>query len=197
MSTAILVLAAGSSSRMAPRDKLTEVVDQIPLLRRQTKAACATGHPVFVTLPNGNPARTAALKDLDVTIVYVNNSSQGMSASIATGAAAMPSEMSNLVVLPADMPDITTDDLLAVINASQSSPDQICQGHTAAGQPGHPVAFPKRLFGQLRALQGDRGAKSLLLAEDVKAVPLPFDHAITDLDTPEDWEAWRRNRNRP
>jgi molybdenum cofactor cytidylyltransferase len=42
-------------------------------------------------------------------------------------------------------------------------------------------------------LTGDQGARDLLRAhaDDVRAVVLPARHAVTDLDTPEDWANWR------
>lgn len=44
----ILILAAGASRRMCGQDKLLQVVDGMPLLRRQVLMAQATGHPVCV-----------------------------------------------------------------------------------------------------------------------------------------------------
>jgi CTP:molybdopterin cytidylyltransferase MocA len=45
------------------------------------------------------------------------------------------------------------------------------------------------------ALHGDEGARSVLAAQAsrVRLCPLPLRHAVTDLDTPEDWAQWRLN----
>jgi CTP:molybdopterin cytidylyltransferase MocA len=43
-------------------------------------------------------------------------------------------------------------------------------------------------------LNGDRGARIVLEGETVRVLPLPGRRAVTDLDTPEDWEAWRAGR---
>ena len=61
------------------------------------------------------------------------------------------------------------------------------------GKPGHPVLFGRRFFEDLGALTGDRGAKVVVKEhpEFVVDVPLSGKRALVDLDTPEDWAAWR------
>jgi molybdenum cofactor cytidylyltransferase len=41
------------------------------------------------------------------------------------------------------------------------------------------------------SLHGDQGARAVLAQEDVGLIALPGQNAITDLDTPEAWAAWR------
>ncbi len=95
------------------------------------------------------------------------------------------------MILPADMPELTADDLKTMWAAHQ--PHAIARGTSATGQPGHPVIFPKDLFRELETLRGDEGAKSVLVRhrQRLDLVPLPGEHALTDLDTPEAWAAWR------
>ncbi|MFN5826754.1 MAG: nucleotidyltransferase family protein, partial [Rhodobacterales bacterium] len=61
------------------------------------------------------------------------------------------------------------------------------------GTPGHPVLFPVWALADLAALTGDSGARDLLQTyrNRTELVALPARHAVTDLDTPEDWAAWR------
>ena len=66
MHAAILILAAGSSSRMRGGDKLLEEVAGMPLLARITRAALDTGLPVTVALPPDRPARAGVLDGLAV-----------------------------------------------------------------------------------------------------------------------------------
>jgi hypothetical protein len=89
---AILLLAAGSSSRMRGADKLLERVDGVPLLLRQARVALAAGVPVIVTLPGDRPARTAALAGLDLVTVPVPDAALGLSASIRAGVRAAASK---------------------------------------------------------------------------------------------------------
>ena len=82
---AILILAAGASSRMRGADKLLMQVGSEPLLARIAARACATGQPVLVALPAGDSARRAALTGLPVSLLDVTNPASGMSAGISSG----------------------------------------------------------------------------------------------------------------
>jgi CTP:molybdopterin cytidylyltransferase MocA len=189
----ILIPAAGASSRMRGGDKLLEPVDGTPQLARAAAAALATGCPVAVTLRPDDPTRAAALHDLPVTIIAVPDAASGMSASLRRGAAACPPGHA-LMVLPADMPDLGTADLSAVLAAQTRHPDRILRATAADGTPGQPVLFPPAHLPRFTGLAGDQGARGLLAGQDVGPVRLPGTRAITDLDTPEDWAAWRAQR---
>lgn len=187
----ILILAAGSSSRMAPRDKLLEPVAGQPLLRRVAATAVATGAPVVVVLPPDRPARNAALAGMGVRSVTAPQARDGMAASLTAGLAAVAD--GPVLLLLADLPEITADDLSQVLTARAAHPDMILRGAAQDGTPGHPVLFPAWFRAALLNLTGDQGARDLLRAHaaDVHPVPLPGRHAVTDLDTPADWAAWR------
>lgn len=185
MSVAILLLAAGRSARMRGADKLCVPLDGVPLLRVMALRAVATGWPVYVTLPPNHP-RHDLIGDLDVQIITIDGL---MGDSIAAGLAALPAGTQHALIGLADMPEITTADLCAVADAAQGS-DRIWRG--ACGDiPGHPVALPARLFAMAGIKGRDHGLGRLIAAEDTGLVPLPGQAAITDLDTPEDWAAWR------
>ena len=69
----IIILAAGASSRMRGRDKLLELVEGDPLLRRQAQMVRdVTSGPVIVALPPMPHPRYAVLKGLDVTLSLIH-----------------------------------------------------------------------------------------------------------------------------
>ena len=189
---AILILAAGASRRMGGADKLLEPVNGGTLLSRTVKAACATGHGVWVTLPSSNAQRLASLQTLEAHPVLLTEPDKGMGHSLASGVVALPPDISGVMILPADMPGVSTEDLLQVSEAWAARPDSICRARDETG-PGHPVVFPRRCFEQLMDLRGDQGARDVIAADTqpVLEVTLPGDHATLDLDTPEDWQRWR------
>ena len=193
---AILIPAAGASSRMAPRDKLLEPVGGVPLLRDRALAALATGAPVAVTLPPDRPARREALADLALRIVLVPQAAEGMGRSIAAGAAALGA-VAGLMILPADMPNLGPAELRILLDAFAAEPGAIHRG--ASGDvAGHPVVFPADLVPSLARLGGDEGARGLLRrhAGRVRLHSLPNRAALTDLDTPEAWTDWRSQTGR-
>jgi CTP:molybdopterin cytidylyltransferase MocA len=187
---AILIPAAGASSRMRGKDKLLETVRGQPLLRDRVTLALGTGCAVAVTLPPEAAARRAALDGLNVTLLPVHDAATGMSASLRAGADwAMATGAAALIVLLPDLPDLTESDMSLMLQANDS--ETIFRACDMDGTPGHPVILPARLLPELTQITGDTGARGLLRAHPVTPVPLPGQHATTDLDTPEAWAAWR------
>jgi molybdenum cofactor cytidylyltransferase len=192
---AAIVLAAGASRRMRGRDKLLEPVAGAPVLRRVAEAARASAADEAVAvIPPGDGARRAALEGTGVAIVEAADCADGMAASLRAGLAAVAARADAVVVLLADMPEIGAghiDRLIAAYDPGRSR--EVCRAVAADGRPGHPVLFGRRFFGSLAELTGDRGARDVVRrAQDFVAdVPLEGAAAVTDLDTPEDWAAWR------
>jgi CTP:molybdopterin cytidylyltransferase MocA len=181
----ILIPAAGASSRMRGQDKLLQLIADEPILRRQARMALSLA-PVIVTLRDPDPERRAALDRLMVRVLAIPDAALGMSASFR----AVADIQSAVMVLPADMPDLTGADLASMITAFRAAPDHILRG-SSNGTPGHPVVWPSALVPGFAQLHGDKGARALLRQNPVRLHPLPDANALTDLDTPEDWAAWR------
>jgi CTP:molybdopterin cytidylyltransferase MocA len=194
---AILIPAAGASTRMRGADKLMESVGGETALRRAARMAAATGARVIVTLPDGGPhaaPRRAELTGLGVTAVPVPDAHDGMSASFRAGVRAAGNAEGLMVVLP-DMPEIETEDLAAILEVFAEDPDTPVRAASEDGRPGHPAILPRRLFPDISVLTGDAGARKLFSGEDVTFVHLRGARAVTDLDTPEAWAEWRSRRS--
>lgn len=189
----ILILAAGAGRRMRGTDKLLEPVGGVPLLRHIATQARAVG-PLWVCLPPDAPQRRAVLVGLTCQIVPVPDADQGMSASLRRGVAALPTDAPGVMLVLADMPELSAADFQCMSNSFRTAPDQIHRAVNAQGQPGHPVVFPARLRGALGEVSGDQGARDILRSERVITVPLPGQRATTDLDTPEAWADWRADQ---
>ncbi|MDG4648407.1 nucleotidyltransferase family protein [Roseibacterium sp. SDUM158017] len=187
-----LLLAAGRATRMRGADKLLEPVPaafgERPLLEVMARR-CLRAGATRVVLGPGQDARRALLAPLEVEVVDAPEGA-GMAASIVAGVTGLTDAV--LVVL-ADMPDVTASDLHLLIALSRQAPRAILRAAAQDGTPGHPVLFPADLLGELQALTGDTGARDVLRRHSgrVHLVPLKGRRALTDLDTPEDWAAWR------
>lgn len=189
---AVALLAAGAGRRMRGGDKLLEGVNGVALLRHLATQALAAGlGPVAVTLRTDAPARAAVLAGLAVTSLPVPDADDGMSASLKAAARwAQGLGVDGLMICPADLPELTAEDFTAL--ARSFDPDGPPLRATAQdGTPGHPVLFPARLLPDFATLTGDRGAQPVLRHHPPRHIPLMARHATTDLDTPEDWTAWR------
>ncbi|WP_341365870.1 nucleotidyltransferase family protein [Yoonia sp. BS5-3] len=191
----ILILAAGSSSRMRGGDKLLETVHGMPLLRLQAKRALAVGHPVFVALPDADHPRSDSIADLKVTRLNVPQAAEGMSGTMRGAVAQLPLAPAFMMFL-ADLVALETDDLRQVLAARDAYPEHlIWRGATADGKPGHPIIFDGTLRTDFARLTGDTGGEAIVrpLKSQTHLVPLQGDRARLDLDTPEEWATWRQS----
>ncbi len=189
MKLSVLIAAAGSARRMRGADKLLEPVDGEPILRRQARMALGLGGVVRVTLPvaGQGPNRFRALVGLAVDIKLVPEADTGMAASLRQGA---DMGSGGLMILLPDMPGIGRAEIAAMAEAFSREPGRVLRG-SSQGRAGHPVILPARLVPGLAGLTGDQGAKEIIRGEPPVLIELPEDAAMLDLDSPEDWAAWR------
>jgi len=196
----VVLLAAGAARRMGGADKLLQDVAGEPLLCRAARAALgASVRRVLVVLPPGGAgaARADALEGLDVTRVIADAAAEGMGASLAAGVAALPEDSAAVIVALADMPEVDAaahDALVAAFDPAKAR--EICRAVAPDGTPGHPVLFGRRFHESLADLGGDSGARTVVAGaqEYVHDVPMDSRAPLVDLDTPEDWAAWRAGR---
>ncbi len=197
----IILLAAGQSRRMRGRDKLLEQVDGQPLLRRQAVMARAvTRASVIVALPPRPHPRHEALDGVQITALPVADAARGLNASLSAAVRALPADAPCAMLILADLPDLTETDLCKVADAVDlAGQTRIWRGATQDGTPGHPIIFKAELFAALAALAGDNGGREVVAEHQAQTqlVPLPGNRARQDLDTPEQWTAWRKARNLP
>jgi len=194
----VLLLAAGSSRRMRGRDKLLEIVDGEPLLRRTASAALQSQvERVHVVMQPENAHRDGALEGLDVHRIASPEWQEGMAASIRAGIAGLSRDCDAVIIALADMPEVTAahlDRLAAAYDIGEGR--EICRAVAEDGTPGLPVLFGRRFFETLAGLQGDRGARDVVkdASEFLVDVPTEGQGAVIDLDTPEAWDRWREDR---
>jgi len=194
---AAIILAAGASRRMHGRDKLLEKVDGAPILARIIALAQANCDPVLVCLPPDRPERARLVGAAQAQPIPVSDPARGMGVSLAAGIQSVGESVEEVMVLLGDMPDLTGRDVQILQAAARDNPGALVIRGTDARQiPGHPVIFRRPLFEALSRLQGEDGARALIRAnqQHVVMVALTKSHATTDLDTPEDWAAWRKSR---
>jgi len=191
----IIILAAGQSDRMRGTDKLMEHVEGLPLIRRQAEMARkVTRGKVIIALPPAPHARYDVLGDLNVMLLPVPDADEGMNASLRCAVKALPPGSGAAMIVLADLPELTADDLRTVFQSVDLTLETVIwRGATRDGHPGHPIVFAASQFDALLRLCGDSGGRGVVASAGhrVALVALPDQHARRDLDTPEDWAAWR------
>lgn len=190
MSTGILILAAGSASRMQQPKMLLPFGKGTILshLLEETKAV----HPKLICVVTGyyHTAMLPLLQTEPVMIVYNERWQEGMAGSIKTGLSALleqQPELDSVMVLVSDQPFITRKLLLEMIETQQESGKAIVAAFYN-GVKGTPVLFNKQYFHHLQELQGDKGAKSILQLVPDDIATVDFAEGEMDIDTPEDYE---------
>ena len=177
---------------MRGRDKLLEPVEDQPLLRRQVLAAMTCGCPVVVTLPPDAKARRAALDGLPVALEVVQGATEGLAASLRHAVSLLADGQSLGLLLP-DVPGIGASEILAVLDRFREGGESRVTraGEDTSDRPGTPVFLPHSIAMRLSGVTGDEGGRAVLTGESIDLVRFPDDRALRDLDTPEDWLAWR------
>lgn len=163
-----------------------------PLLAHAADALLASRiASLHVVVGADAPALRAALAGRALDIVENPAHTEGMAASLRAGLAALREPVDAVLVCLGDMPRVRAEHVDALIDAfAEAGPEVICVP-VYEGRRGHPVLFGARYFDALRALRGDRGARSLLQdhLDDVCEVVVSDDGIHRDIDTSEDLRA--------
>jgi molybdenum cofactor cytidylyltransferase len=185
---AAVVLAAGRSTRMGVQNKLLADIAGTPMVRRVVATALASkARPVLVVTGHQAPAVAAALSGLEVTLVANPDYATGLASSLKAGIRAVPEECAGALILLGDMPRIAPEHLDRLIDAFTADNGMTIIAPTHRGKRGNPVIWPPAFFPELLQLEGDAGARSLLVehARQVEEVELDTDAIFVDVDTPE------------
>jgi molybdenum cofactor cytidylyltransferase len=192
---AAILLAAGTSRRMAPHHKLLETnAANRPMVAVSAEALLASrAHPVIAVLGHQAENIRAALRDRPLTCTITQDYHQGLSASLRAGLAALPQSTHAALICLADMPYLTPALINTLIAAYDPTANRLIIRPTFQGRPGNPVLWDRRFFPALQALEGDTGARALLAAdpESITTVPVDSPAVLHDIDTPEALAAWR------
>ncbi len=181
---AVIVLAAGRSTRMGATNKLVADIGGTPMVRRVVEAALASkAAPVLVVTGHMAEEVSSALAGLNVTFVANQDYATGLASSLKAGIRALPPSSDGALILLGDMPQIAPDHLDTLIAAF--APDTIVVP-VHDGRQGNPVLWPAKFFPELLQLDGDAGAKRLIAvhAASVREVDLGTDAIFADIDTP-------------
>ncbi len=185
----IVVLAAGRASRMGADcgHKLLATFDGVPLVRRSVEAAIAAapGRVIVVTGHRETDIR-AALENLPAKFVSNPDYLSGMASSLTAGLSAIDERAAGMLVMLADMPDVTTDDLRKLLDRFSAEGGRAVIRATADGQRGNPVVLPRQTFSAVRQLVGDVGARHIIEKCGLPVIDVELGPAARlDLDTPE------------
>lgn len=205
-STAAIILAAGSSSRMGGgRHKLILPLDGRPVLAHVIDASLASqAHPIVVVLGHQSAQVRSQIEhyttDNEVTLIENAQYHQGMSSSLRTGIRTLlandyknkqhANQVDSALILLGDQPLITPGIIDMLITAYRTTGRPIA-APLYKGKRGSPVLFDKSLFTELIEVTGDEGGRSVLERhrDEVELIEMGDAQANFDMDT---WEAYEQ-----
>jgi molybdenum cofactor cytidylyltransferase len=180
-----IVLAAGASSRFGSAKQLVRIGDRPLLSLVAGRAAEVVGHALIVVLGARAAELAPLLKHSPGSPVVNRDWREGLASSIRAGVARLPASCAGVMLVLADQPSVTAEDLRRLAGAWRRQP--LCVAAAQYGVAvGAPAIFPRHLFGELTELKGDRGARVLLKRHADRLVRVPMPSAAFDLDTPDD-----------
>jgi molybdenum cofactor cytidylyltransferase len=189
LNTGIIILAAGSSSRLGRPKQLLSYKGK-SLICNIVDAAIDS-KPDQIIVVTGYLADEVS-KELDkrkVELVFNKHWEEGMGSGIVIGLnrlLQLKSEIQNVILTVCDQPFVTSDFLSNLLSGKNKSKKTIVAS-AYAGTYGTPTLFDRTHFQSLLSLKGTEGAKKLLeqLKEDM--ISVPFEKGSLDIDTEADY----------
>ena len=180
-----VVLAAGLSSRMGANKLLADFHGK-PLIAATLAKMESTGVDEVVVVLGRDADEVRRHVPTTMRTVLNPDFADGIAGSIRAGVAAAADSDAVLIVL-GDMPLVEPATIGRLIAAFNPTEHRTIVAPTYHGQFGNPVLWGREHFPRLLALEGDRGARSLIGDLKAEAVEIAVDDlgVIADADTPE------------
>ncbi|WP_431294838.1 nucleotidyltransferase family protein [Pedobacter sp. P26] len=189
MKTGIIILAAGSSSRLGRSKQLLDYKGKT-LLQNVINEALETNCQSVIVVLGANAEEIASQHQNDQVNLVINESwENGIASSIVAGLLTMVknnSEIESIIIAVADQVFIKMNNFNNLIEKQKETGKNIIAS-TYAERIGTPVLFKKDYFEALLSLTGEEGAKKILkqYSQDVETVV--FEHGEIDIDTETDY----------
>ncbi|WMI68801.1 nucleotidyltransferase family protein [Mangrovimonas sp. YM274] len=188
--SAIIVLAAGEGSRMQQIKQLLPYKSTTLLEHALTTALSTQANHTLCVLGAHSPKILEhGLPNIVIPIENIHWK-EGMGSSIAAALQYLNDELptvNTVLFTLADQPLVTTAYLNLILKTSKERPTSIIATNYETSL-GVPALFPKRYFEILKSLQGETGAKSILMAHQSQVIALTPNFENLDVDTPEAYQ---------
>ncbi len=185
--TCIVILGAGSSKRFGS-NKLQSRLARRQILDYSVASSLKSGIGDVYLVYSDAAIIPSAFKN-SIIPIYNDKPDLGISASISIAVREISSHHNACLITLADQPLIPSSHFRNLIDRSRATGKGIVA--TRCGDRiGNPTLFGKRYFADLQVLQGDKGARQLILdnTADLEYVDMKDCRYLMDIDTAEDFK---------
>jgi molybdenum cofactor cytidylyltransferase len=190
-----ILLAAGESRRMGRPKQLLEWQGKALLLHVLENLINSSADEIILVLGHEAEKIRKSLPEFQIKIVINPNYVRGMASSLRQGLLAMDPRSEAFLVLLADQPGIGPEIINRVIrDFQQADPKRGISLPVYRGLQGHPVLIGVQYLKEALQLQGDVGARQILMNHptDILEIEVDQDVVLMDMDTPEEYLKYMR-----
>jgi molybdenum cofactor cytidylyltransferase len=185
--TGIIILAAGSSSRMGEPKQLMMYKNKTFLQHIISEAKNALLDPVICVTGYQSELISKSILGMEVSVVYNEHWSEGMGSGISAGIKhLLLSDVDSVILTVSDQPHVSSDLFHTMLEMKARSGKRIV-ACSYTGTLGTPVLFSKEYFNQLKSLNGNQGAKNIVKINLPDVCSVEFEKGNIDIDTREDY----------
>ena len=179
-----IILAAGLSKRYGLKNKLTQHINNKPIINCLMDKLLSIYDTSELLIVTGYEHETIInlINNSDIECICNNDYKKGIGTSISAGIRELDKTIRGVMIIPADMPIISTKDLIKLQNKFLELNCSKVIFPKYKSQVGNPVILPKKYFNILEGLKGDFGAKSQINKTDIITVNTDIG-TIFDIDT--------------
>ena len=179
-----IILAAGLSKRYGLKNKLTQHINNKPIINCLMDKLLSIYDTSELLIVTGYEHETIInlINNSGIECIYNNDYKKGIGTSISAGIRELDKTIRGVMIIPADMPIISTKDLIKLQNKFLELNCSKVIFPKYKSQVGNPVILPKKYFNILEGLKGDFGAKSQINKTDIITVNTDIG-TIFDIDT--------------
>jgi len=187
MDVAILILGAGSSTRMG-KPKQTLSIGKTTLLGLSIENALqANAKNVYCVLGANAEIIIQSISKYNIEVIINDNHKKGLSSSIVSGIQHIQDKNFDAVlIMLADQPHVDFNYLNTLIQSFEKNPTKVSASKYKKNN-GVPAIFPKALYQQLLKLKEDKGAKDFLNTHKTEVISIQSDKLL-DIDTQDDYQ---------
>jgi molybdenum cofactor cytidylyltransferase len=191
MTIAVLIAAAGKSTRMGSAKALLPLNGSTFIEHLARNIIDADIRKIFVTLPECEKSAKEIKERLSHPRVHFHRNLFTQRELLGSVQSVLAQERSfdALMIIPVDMPFVSDQIIRRFVKAMQIHPAPAIFSAVCRSQRAHPVMFTKDFFQEILLLRHQDSLRTIMLKHDVEIIDIEIDdpRLLLNINTPEDY----------